>query len=189
MKKTFSTLMLALVLVAGTMMSCSKNGDKPVVTPPPGGGDTSSNPPPVTSYFIKMKIDGVQQNFTNVAAILQETDEGYGLIVGGAKNDNATEEIDFVISSLEPIAKGEYTEGEHETYYTWGLYAPEDAEEENIFYSGVTLGAAVPYKVKITELTDKVVKGTFSGTFFDSNGQGTNKKVVTEGQFSAQIQE
>ena len=192
MKKTISTWMLALILVAGAFVSCSKSGDKPaVVTPPPGsGGDTSTPPPPVSSYFVKMKIDGVQKEFTSVAAINQSSeDDGYALIISATKDANSTEEIDLVLSSAGPIAAGEYVEGEHDTYLTWGLYAPENATDEQIFYSGVTLNQNAPYKVKITEITDKVVKGTFSGSFYDGEGQGANKKVITEGQFSAQIQD
>ncbi len=130
MKKTISTWMLALMLVTGAFVSCSKDGSKPVITPPPGGGGDTSTPPPVNTYFLKMKIDGVQQNFTNNGAIIESTDDGYMLVIGGTKNESLSEEFDFVLTSLSPITAGEYVEGEHDNYFVWGLYAPEDADEE-----------------------------------------------------------
>jgi len=37
-------------------------------------------------------------------------------------------------------------------------------------------------------MTDKYVKGTFSGAFFDAQGSGENKKIFTSGEFKAPIQ-
>lgn len=48
---------------------------------------------------------------------------------------------------------------------------------------------AAPFHINITEITDKHVKGTFSGAFFDGEGgDGANEKEFTEGEFEAPIQ-
>jgi hypothetical protein len=189
MKKTISTLMVALVLFTSALVSCSKTGDKPSTG---GTGDTSVHyppppPPPVSSYYMKMKIDGVQENFTIAQAAKQEDNGTFTLVVGGVKDSTSTEELDLVVSSSSTVGTGEYTEGQHDNYGIIALYAPANATDQQVFYGGVTPTPNAPVKITITQITDTQVKGTFSGTYYDQQGAGPNKKAITDGEFTAQI--
>ena len=189
MKKTISTWMLTLVLVTGAFVSCSKNGDKPV-DPNPGGG--GRNPPPVSTYYMKMKIDGVQKNFPIAGAATSQEDGQFALVIGAAKDtiSDQAEALTFVIASnINAITADSYVEGTHDNYSLLGFYAPQNATDEQIFDGSVKLTPTAPVKVTITQLTDKIVKGTFSGIYYDQEGNGTNQKVITDGEFTAQIVE
>jgi hypothetical protein len=191
MKKTTLFRLLTFVLLIGLLASCSK--DKPAN---PGGGNNGGgnngggeNPPPPTGYYVKVKMDGAALNYTGtVKATRNVEDDTHSLRIQGIKGDGSTDELDLFILGAEDATEGEYTEGQHETYGIFGLYAPQDrAGDEGIFYGGVQLDQNSPFQIKITEITNDYVKGTFSGTFYDNDGEGTNKKVFTQGEFKAPL--
>lgn len=188
MKKTVSTWMLAVLLVATAFVSCSKDGSKPNPNPNPGGGGGGENPPPTTTYSMTMKIDGVQKTFSSVTAAVQDGDGGQILVVDGFTDASQSEINELILGQAGTLKAGEYVEGEHDDYGIAGIYKPADVTEENAFVAGVTLNGAAPFKIKITSITADVVKGTFSGSYYDGSGEGTNKKVITDGQFNVKIQ-
>ncbi|TKK66654.1 hypothetical protein FC093_16595 [Ilyomonas limi] len=193
MKKTTLFRVLTFVLLIGLLASCSKHTDKPAN---PGGGNNGGGdngggtPPPTESYYVKTKMDGAALNYTGSVKAMRVVDEGTHMLqIQGIKGGGSTDEVDLLVYSAEDATAGEYTEGEHDTYFILGVYAPQNrADDLGIFYGGVHLDETAPFTIKITEMTDKYVKGTFSGTFYDNEGNGDNKKVFTEGEFKAPIQ-
>lgn len=137
-------------------------------------------------------MDGAAQNYTgSVQAVRGIDGDGttHTLQIQGIKGGGSTDEIDLVIYSPVDATTGNYTEGDHETYAILGVYAPQNrTNDEGIFFGGVHLDNTAPFIITISELTNTYVKGTFSGTFYDNNGQGTNKKIFSEGEFKAPIQ-
>ena len=190
MKKTTLFRVLTFVLMIGLLASCSK-GNKP--TPPPiptpGGGDGGGTQ--TGSYYVKAKMDGAAFNYTGTvkASRYVQEDGTHILRIQGMKGGGSTDEVDVIVLSAQDATTGEYTEGEHETYGIVGIYAPQNrAGDEGIYMAGVQSDNAAPYSINITEMTDKYVKGTFSGAFFDAQGSGENKKIFTSGEFKAPIQ-
>jgi hypothetical protein len=193
MKKTTLFRVLSFVLLIGLLASCSKHTDKPVT---PGGGtgddDGDQNPPPVTeTYYVKMKMDGTALDYNgSVKAMRGMGDDGttHTLQIQGIKNGSA-DEVDLMVLSAADATAGNYTEGKHDTYAIFGVYVPANrADDLGIYYGGIQLDNVAPFKINITEMTDEYVKGTFKGTFYDNEGNGTNKKVFTEGEFKAPLQ-
>ena len=189
MKKTTLLRLFTFVLLVGLMASCSK--DKP--SKPgndDGGGDDNNNPPPTTSYYVKMKMDGAALNYSgSVKAIRSVQQDGttHSLQIQGIKGNGSTDEIDLIVLGAEDADLGEYTEGQHDFYAIFGVYAPQNrADDAGIFYGGVHENAS--FKIKISEITNDYIKGTFSGTFYDNDGNGNNKKVFSEGEFKAPLQ-
>lgn len=194
MKKTTLFRVLTFVLLIGLLASCSKHTDKPANAG--GGGNNGGNnngggnpPPPTESYYVKMKMDGAALNYTGSVKAIRTTDDGTHMLqIQGIKGGGSDDEIDLVIYSADAATPGNYTEGEQDTYFILGVYAPENRTDEfGIYYGGVHLNNTAPFKINITEITDKYVKGTFSGTFYDNEGNGDNKKVFTEGEFKAPL--
>jgi hypothetical protein len=187
MKKTTLFRILTFVFLIGLLASCSK--DK---VNNPGGGENpgGENPPPPPAAYVKMKMDGAALNYTgSVKAFRSEDDGTHMLQIQGIKGGGSTDEIDLVIYSASQATAGDYTEGEHDSYFILGVYAPQNrADDMGIYYGGIQLDDAAPFKINITEMTSTYVKGTFSGKFYDGEGEGTNKKVITEGEFKAPIQ-
>lgn len=188
MKKTTLIRVFSFLLLLGMLASCQK--EKPANPGDDNGNNGGGNPPPSASYYVKMKLDGTPQNFTStVKATKNEEDDAYILQIQAAKSSTSADEVHLFIFSANRIATGEFTEGEHDTYFIMGAYAPHDRSDDmGIYYGGVHLNDAVPFQIKITEATDTYIKGTFSGTFYDFEGEGTNKKVFTEGEFKAPVQ-
>ncbi len=185
MKKTTLFRLLTFVLLLGLMASCKK--DKPEK---PDGGNPP--PPPPANYYVKMKMDGTSLSYTGTVKAIRGIEEDgttHTLQIQGIKGNGSTDEIDLVVLSVEDATTGDYTEGNYETYAIFGVYAPQNrADDLGIYYAGITPNNAAPFKIKISEMTNTYVKGTFSGTFYDNEGEGTNKKVFTEGEFKAPLQ-
>ena len=193
MKKTTLFRVLTFVLFVGLLASCSKHSDKPAN---PGGGNNGGGdngggtPPPTTeTYYVKASTDGASLNYTgSVKAMRYVQDDGTHILrIQGIKS-NSTDEMDVIVLSAADATAGNYTEGEHEDYAIVGIYAPQNrANDDGIYMAGIQSDNAAPYSINITEMTDKYVKGTFSGAFFDAQGNGTNKKIFTSGEFKAPI--
>jgi hypothetical protein len=196
MKKTTLFRVLTFVLMIGLLASCSKHTDKPAGSGGGnnGGGDNGGgNPPPPTTetYYVKANTDGATLKYTGtVKAMRYVQDNGnHVLRIQGIKGNGSTDEMEVIILSAEDATAGNYTEGEHETYGIFGIYAPQNrANDDGIYMAGVQSDNAAPFSINITEITDKYVKGTFSGAFFDAQGNGSNKKIFTSGEFKAPIE-
>jgi len=200
MKKTTLFRVLTFVLMIGLLSaSCSKHTDKPA---PTGGGNNGGDngggnnggggTPQTATYYVKTKMDGAAASFSGTVKALRAVDEDgtHILQIQGIKGNGSADEVDLLVYAAADVVTGDYTEGDHENYAIIGAYAPQNrADDDGIYLAGIQPDAAAPFKISITEIADKYVKGTFSGAFFDGQGNGTNKKVFTEGEFKAPIQQ
>ncbi len=130
------------------------------------------------------------KSFSTGVKALRTLNDGTCLIqIQGIKSAASADEMDLLVYALNEISVGDYIEGDQAAYYILGVYAPQNrADELGIYFGGVQLDKAAPFKIKITGLTDKYVQGTFSGTYYNNQGNGRNKKVITEGEFQALLQ-
>ncbi len=197
MKKTTLFRVLTFILMIGFLASCSKHTDKPANS---GGGDNNGGGNngggnnggggQTGSYYVKAKMDGTTLTYSGtVKASRYVQDDGtHVLRVQGIKGNGSTDEMDAIILSAADATIGQYTEGDHETYAIFGIYAPQNRADDNgVYMAGKQSDNAAPYSINITEMTDKYVKGTFSGAFFDAQGTGSNEKKLTNGEFVAPI--
>ena len=134
-------------------------------------------------------MDGAPQSYTSGIKVLRTLNNGtYLLQIQGIKSISTTDEMDRLVYAPNEINTGDYVEGDHDAYYTLGVYAPQNRTDDlGIYFGGIHTNDAAPFKIKITEITDKYIKGTFSGTYYDNQGNGDNKKVITEGEFKAPL--
>ena len=199
MKKTTLFRVLTFILMIGLLASCSKHTDKPVNTGGGGnngggngGGGNGGGGGQTESYYVKAKMDGATLSYSGTvkASRYIQDDGAHVLRVQGIKGNGSTDEMDIIILSAEDATAGQYTEGDHETYAIFGIYAPQNRADDNgIYMAGQqSTDSAAPFSINITEITSKYVKGTFSGAFFDAQGSGTNEKKFTNGEFVAPIQ-
>lgn len=191
MKKTTLFRLFTFGLLVCLMASCSKNTDKPANPGNGNGNGNGQNPPPTSAtYYVKMKLDDVQQSYTaTVKAIRAEEDGTHMLQIQGIKGGGSTDEVDLLIFAPGAVGQGQYKEGDQADYFIMGVYAPQNRTDDmGIYYGGIHLDAAAPFTINVTEITSTYVKGTFSGTFYDHEGEGENKVVISNGEFKAPLQ-
>ncbi len=135
----------------------------------------------VATDFIKCTIDGVARTFNE--DVVAAAAGANALVIGGYETV-ATTSPEFQINLTKTPA------------VTTGLYNRFSATNTTTFcivgyYDGVAATAWVTgllqtgtFSVNVTTLTATRVSGTFAGTLYDNDGQGTATKLVTSGQFS-----
>jgi hypothetical protein len=199
MKKTTLFRVLTFILMIGLLASCSKHTDKPANTGGGdkngggnNGGDNNGGGGQTENYYVKAKMDGTSLNYSGTVKASRYIDEynRHVLRVQGIKGNGSTDEMEVIILSAEDATVGQYTEGDHDNYAIYGIYAPQNRADDNgIYMAGQqSTDNAAPFNINITEITSKYVKGTFSGAFFDAQGSGSNEKKFANGEFIAPIQ-
>lgn len=143
------------------------------------------------SYHITCKVDGVTTSFNSTALAVIGTEEARGLAVnGGVSMSETTDGFGFVIADIDHnVTAGTYTDegtdysllgayhvGQTDVDYDAGTELRKEAEANN---KTITNG----FKVIITAIDDKTVKGTFSGDFYPIENLDGDKKTLTEGSF------
>ena len=153
MKKSIAVLLLALVSLL--TVNCSSDG----------GGSSSS------TFYLKCKINGVQFTSTNPSVINSLAKS----IVGISDNNDTVQETLVLFMPL-TVAPGTYTiteEPSNENSYGVS-YNNYDTDVASLNASGT---------MTVTKVTADVIKGTFSFTSPDGDG---NIITVTDGTFSAE---
>lgn len=139
-----------------------------------GGGGTD---------FIRCKIDGVDKTFNDGALAL----DVFGIVtINGSENasSSTTGNLSITLSNLSTMTVTPGT-------YTINLlgnncmvaYIP-DASSSGTGWASATASQPQGFTVNVTENSATRVSGTFNGTFYDNDGNGTNTKTVTNGEFS-----
>lgn len=170
MKKVYFFYLAALCL----FFSCKKDkNDDPV------------------SYHITCKVDGVPTSFNSTALAVTGTEEARGLAINGAVSmSETTDGFGFVIVDISrDVTAGTYTDegtdysllggyhvGQTDVDYDAGTELRKDAEANN-------KTIANGFKVVISAIDDKTVKGTFTGDFYPVENPDGPKKTLTEGSF------
>ena len=170
MKKTL--LQFALICVAALLFfSCKKEKDEP---------DSSS--------YISFKMDGVQKNFQAKSVAVKVTQGELNSIAFTAYQDTISAEFVYiqVTQKDKPISTGTYMDPgpNSEDLLVIAGYMPANQDPVKTYSAGLQEDNNPRLQVTITSLTDKNVTGTFSGTFYDNDGDGPGTSAVTEGKFS-----
>jgi hypothetical protein len=168
-----NTKLLFLLLVFATLfLSCNKDSSD--------DGD----------YYVKMKIDGNWVTWKKVAGqVATETTpqlrSGFSLM---AKNNAQTEDfnIQATVDNLQKFVPGTYTP---DNSFLAASYTKFTSATDFKSYTGggIMGGADTRYELIVTSVTDKVVKGSFSGTFLRNIENDDDLIHITEGEFSVQI--
>lgn len=170
MKKTSITKAIfgLLILSLFSVSSCKKDNDNP-----------SS-----TGYYMKFKLDGQDKQYSAItAAIFTTVLPAYACAMVGEIQQNGTvyEGMGINIYNDEAIAAN--------VTYTDAVVASIGAPQAVLVYTdtnGAQSSSATAtnpnVKVVITQMDDKTVTGTFSGTIVSTTDL-TTSKVVTNGEF------
>ncbi|MBG9376526.1 hypothetical protein I5907_09795 [Panacibacter sp. DH6] len=168
MNRTLSSLVLLYCLC---FTACKKEG-----------GEPSEN------YAIVATIDGNVKSYTYTpTAVMLDAFDAYS--VGMAAYTDASVNDIFTLNILKQSELGAIVPGTYVDDYTnedvfvlggFNLGSMDDAEA---YGAGLQEGTDPKLTITITELTDKIIRGTFSGTFFDHGGDGPGKVSVTDGKF------
>ncbi|WP_256010446.1 DUF6252 family protein [Desertivirga xinjiangensis] len=163
--KKFTSAFLMLGLFAATLSSCKKDDDNKV--------DDEED---VKSTKMSFKVDGSQKTSTHLFAYKTDEDEL------GIYGSNSSEAVTVAIDNFHGV--GDYVlEGDDDNNDDDGVMVLYTVGKE----SAAKLYYAEEATVKITSSNDKEVKGTFSATVKELNGDAS--MVLTEGKFEAKIVE
>ncbi|ULQ54162.1 hypothetical protein [Flavihumibacter fluvii] len=178
MKKIFP-----LILMATLLLSCGKENS--VVED--------------TNYHLSCKIDGVPTTFNVDAAAGEDNDiEIWAFALGGRNADSVNSKIfGIVINSLEDnvrVPAGTYTDNESRFEVMSGFFDPATYVEygagQEVYNDAINNAVTIQnhFIVQITELNEKVARGTFSGDYYEDYISTGNIKRVTEGEFYLKMQ-
>jgi hypothetical protein len=186
MKKIFlnnaAVISLTICFIIGT--SCKKEAN---------AVQENKNP-----YFIRFKANGTEKKFTLPAAIayhdsMNVVQKSYWF-TGTSANQSGSESLLFSVWDLKKVQIGIYRDNEISfgvqfkallsfqpvtglSYHSGGMF-------NNLVSSGYTANTVIT----ISELTDKVTKGSFSGTLYQVSSNGappllSGALLITEGEF------
>ncbi|MBL7698903.1 MAG: hypothetical protein JNK79_12120 [Chitinophagaceae bacterium] len=181
-------VVLAIVFIEG---GCKKDN-----------GDDDGPDPEDTDYFVEFKANGVQQKYTSNAlsqVITQASDGLYSCVLQGYGDypDNADKNLlSMIIWNTEPITTFTYLNNNwvqkaDETQVPQVLITYIDAGK-NSFLSQKVPSPIPPFdkivsdvEVKISDLGEKHISGTFSGTLYSVTDATFSTVVeITDGKFN-----
>ena len=165
MKKSFLSFTLVLI-VTSLFISCKKEKNEPE----PQGEN------------ITFTIDGVKKVFkVNDTAKVYISDVASMVMMNANADSVSPESISFRIIVGEAITVGTYATGPVDISVS-GLYTPGTSGTRLISGNEPNEGM----KITFTSLTDEKATGTFSGIFYEENGD-QSKKVTITGSFNVPV--
>lgn len=168
--KTFNKIILVLTaVVAMTLTSCKKDDD--------GGGGGSA-----AEGTVSAKVDG--NNFNSMEMASFATLTSGTLILQGS--DASGKGISIIMNNYEGVGTYEFTDSNVflvATYVEANINNPTQSQTWTAPYEG----SGVIGELKISEKTDLGIKGTFSFTAKNSNGDQSLKNI-TDGTFNLKFQ-
>jgi len=161
---------LLFILVASLSIcfsSCSKSNDKP-------------------GSYVKAKINGNWVTFNNALSDLGAdlSDPSKIDLTVSANNEAQTEIFDFTIQSDNQIPTGTYASDDPKFYVDMGYMKNINTSPTDYGIYTVSNRAESKFVITITSITDKEIKGTFTGNYL-SDFITEEVQEVTEGEFSA----
>lgn len=189
MKKTNLTAKCIFVIACAMLfIACIKNADTPR-----DDNDNSGD------YYLKCKIDGIETNFNYLPQAffnLSDADTFYStsLVAYKAKPMiNDTSNFVILMADNKPMVK-------NVVYTNYGASGGNTQRiklnaltqlDKGTFYASwgdefASFGIVSDTKVEFTEVGDKHLKGTFSGTMYQQIDGSSPKHVVTDGEFYVQ---
>ncbi len=168
MKKTY-LLCLALLPL---LFSCKKDKD-------------DSN-----SYHVSFKLDGQAKSYTAfTAGTVTKSDEETSVAIAGTSSaTNGEDHFAIALFTQEDPKATTYTDNV-DNYMLAGLFSPSASIE---YQAGTILNTEAGssdiiiknhFKVTITSIDDKSIRGTFSGDFYLDGDPSKEKKTITDGSF------
>ena len=168
-------LLVFTMLIAGLVCSCNKSGSS-----------THNSP-----YYIKATIDGKIRTF-GVNAVSLKTGPGCLVFItitattgAGVSPETMAISINNVLHPYIPITTGVYDELIKDDYTIDAVYNP--GSPSVLWSAGVTANPDHPLHMIITTFDDKVIRGTFNGSFYYTDaatgGYSKNNKFITNGEF------
>ncbi len=157
----FSKLFILLLICSIAFVGCKKDEDKN----PDEGTETAGG-------SMSAKVDG--QAFDATLAVQGTISGGVFTFAGTANSSSSVRQINIAVSDYNGV--GTYSFSSPASTAIWS----EGTTADKIFIANFVLGSG---QVKVTEVADGRVKGTFE--FTGSNGQQT--KTITEGKFNVKI--
>ncbi|MBZ5855995.1 hypothetical protein [Flavihumibacter profundi] len=153
-----------------------------------------------TNYHLNCNIEGVPVNFNFNAYGAVLNDSGtMALGVIGQTGDSVNASIfRFAIFSLEDSVKvplGTYTDNETrfetESVYNDMYNVIDYSAGQEMYDKSVAAGVNIQNHliINITELTDKIVRGTFSGDYYANSEISGAIKKITNGDFYLKLQQ
>ncbi len=142
------------------------------------------------SIHLKCKIDGVEKTFNTSALAGAHTEDGESMFIAlglSAASESAEHFSFYIAKEGSAVTTGTYTV-DNETYSITGQYA--SGSGSSVFIGGSTVTTsenAQAFKIIITQIDDKTVRGTFSGELYEDGDDSNAKKTVTEGSFYLNI--
>jgi hypothetical protein len=163
------------ILIAVLISSCNKSGSS-----------THNSP-----YYIKATIDGKTRTF-GVNAVSLKTGPGSPAFItitattgAGVSPETMAISINNVPHPYIPITTGVYDELIKDDYTIDAVYNPGSASV--LWSAGVTANPDHPLHMIITTFDDKVIRGTFNGSFYYTDAAtgeySKNNKFITNGEF------
>ncbi len=174
MKMRFLHSLLLVTAAAFLFVSCKK--------------EKTGAQPEESGNFITFKADGVKKSFSVDVQGGVHSEQGMNLLMMYGNQDTLSNAF-FMISIYQksgPITAGTYVDPgtdpgtNNPDLSVSAMYATSDRPEV-LIKAGTGADSDPKFTVVITSVTESTIKGTFSGTFYESE----NVKVqVTEGKFS-----
>lgn len=136
----------------------------------------------VVTDFIRCTIDSVARTFNlNLAAINPDPTT---FAFGGDENATATTPtFEINLTKTPAVNAGTYNRPSLTNLTTFSLGIYDDGVTATTWASGLVF-QPTGFTVIVTSFTATRIQGTFSGTLYDNDGQGTAGKVITAGSFS-----
>lgn len=142
-----------------------------------------------TTDYIRCTIDGINKTFNDGALAVNF----FGtVLINGTENASANNTGNFTIalsnSNLDSVLS-----------FTPGVflnlpplpgktcligYVPDISSTDTTAYGSATAGQPGGFTVTVTSIAADRIQGTFSGTLYDNDGNGSATKVVANGEFS-----
>ena len=141
---------------------------------------------PADNYYFDATIDGTVKSYpATPTAVMLDTLDVYSVGMAAYTAAGSNDLFSLTIGQKTgPITTGtyvdDYTNEDRIVVGGFNLGSTDDALQ---YGAGLDEGPEPRLTITITELTDKTIKGTFSGTFFDHGGDGPGKLAVTDGKF------
>lgn len=141
---------------------------------------------PASNYYFEATIDGVKKSYPySPTAVMLDTLDIYSI---GMLSYTAMGSNDFFSLSIGqrsgPITVDTYIDDyTNDNRIVVGDFNLGSVDDALVYGSGLERGPDPRLTIIITEITDKTITGTFSGTFFDHGGDGPGKVAVTDGKF------
>jgi hypothetical protein len=145
-----------------------------------------------SDFYISFKINGSQKTFkskTQAAKVSVSQNNFYSIIFSAYEDSTSAEFFYLQVGQKgKKISTGTYTTPGQvsEDLIVLGGYTPASEDPSETYSAGIQLQEDNNPKlvVTITSLTDKTISGTFSGTFYNNDGDGPEASAFTEGKFS-----